>query len=217
MPNESLGNIFKLLPGHFYVRLHLLRHSVICATKYQHVSQCFHHILSFFCRFFSQQLLSHNGKTGHKISRKLHMFTYGQVAMCTMESFLIFMDDLDFSRSWPRKIAFWAIISQFLLVKLSPYSNRVCCVPWVGAFQYMKKHLEQFERETYVNVLRWPPLCKKTSLPITFELRHLGRQFWCLNLCFRGHVIRWCWLFWPMTLTKVMTFVKSYFGPYLGY
>ena len=25
----------------------------------------------------------------------------------------------------------------------------------------------------YADMLRWPPLCKKTSLTITFELRHL--------------------------------------------
>ena len=37
-----------------------------------------------------------------------------------------------------------------------------------------KKHLERFERKTYANTLRWPPLYKKTSLAITFKVRHLG-------------------------------------------
>ena len=36
-----------------------------------------------------------------------------------------------------------------------------------------KKYLEQFERVMYVNALCCPPLCKKMSLTITFELKHL--------------------------------------------
>ena len=71
-----------------------------------------------------------------------------------------------------------------------------------GTFNKSKKHLEQFKRKTYTNALCWPPFCKKTSLPITFELRHLGWRFWHLDLCFWGQGIRWCLLFWPMTLTR---------------
>ena len=36
-----------------------------------------------------------------------------------------------------------------------------------------KKYLEQFERVMYVNALCCPQLCKKMSLTITFELKHL--------------------------------------------
>ena len=57
------------------------------------------------------------------------------------------------------------------------------------AFQQIKKHLKQFERETYANALRWPPLFQKTSLTITFELRPLGRRFWHLDICFQGQGI----------------------------
>ena len=42
---------------------------------------------------------------------------------------------------------------------------------------------------------------KKTSLTITFELKHLEWWFCCLDLCSWGQGIRWCHLFWPMTLT----------------
>ena len=52
----------------------------------------------------------------------------------------------------------------------------------MGAFQQIKKHPERFERETYANVLRWPALCKKRSLTITFNLRHLGGRFWHLDI-----------------------------------
>ena len=41
-------------------------------------------------------------------------------------------------------------------------------------FQQIKKYLERFERETYANALRWPPLCKMTSLTITLKVRHIG-------------------------------------------
>ena len=44
------------------------------------------------------------------------------------------------------------------------------------------KRFEWFEHETYT--LRWPPLRKKTSLTITFELRPLGwRHPSCIMLC----------------------------------
>ena len=64
-----------------------------------------------------------------------------------------------------------------------------------------KKYLKRFERVTYANVLRLPPLSKKTSLTITFQLRRLGWQFWHLDICFQGQGIWPCRLFWPMTLT----------------
>ena len=68
-------------------------------------------------------------------------------------------------------------------------------------YSMMKKHLGWFERVTYMNALRWPPLCKKMFLTITFELKHLGRRFWCLDLCFWGQGSWRCHLFCPMTLT----------------
>ena len=62
-----------------------------------------------------------------------------------------------------------------------------------------------------------PPLCKKMSLTTTFELKHLGWRFWCLDLCFWSQASRWCHLFCPMTLTfQGHNYVKSHFGPYLG-
>ena len=44
-------------------------------------------------------------------------------------------------------------------------------------------------------------LYKKTSLTITFKVRHLGWWFWHLDICFQGQGIWWCHFFWPMTLT----------------
>ena len=38
----------------------------------------------------------------------------------------------------------------------------------------MKKYLGRFEHVMHENALCWPPLCKKMSLTITFELKHLG-------------------------------------------
>ena len=68
-------------------------------------------------------------------------------------------------------------------------------------FSINKTHLERFERVTYANVLRLPPLSKKTSLTITFQLRHLEWRFWHLDICLQGQGIWWCRLFWPMTLS----------------
>ena len=73
-------------------------------------------------------------------------------------------------------------------------------VALVGAFQQIKKHLERFECEMYANALRWPPLYKKMSLTITFEVRHLGWWVLHLDICFEGQGISSCHLFWPMTL-----------------
>ena len=35
------------------------------------------------------------------------------------------------------------------------------------------KNILSYEKETYTNALCYPPLCKKTSLAITFEVKHL--------------------------------------------
>ena len=79
-------------------------------------------------------------------------------------------DELDLSRSQLCKITFWAI-SRFLLDK----SHQILTLGSLGrGLSINKKHLEQYERVTYANVLRLPPLSKKTSLTITFQLRHLG-------------------------------------------
>ena len=107
-------------------------------------------------------------------------------------------DDLDLLRSQLYKITLWAI-SRFLLDKLSPNFNTLSSLG--RGLSNNQKHPERFERETYANALRWPPLCKKMSLTITFELRHLGWWFWHLDICFQGQGIWWCHLFWPVTLT----------------
>ena len=79
-------------------------------------------------------------------------------------------DDLDLSRSQLYKITLWAISS-------SCWTNchQILTLSSLGrGLSINQKHPEQFEREMYANMLRWPPLCKKTSLTITFKLRHLG-------------------------------------------
>ena len=68
------------------------------------------------------------------------------------------------------------------------------------------------------NVLRWPPLYKKMSLAITFELRHLRWWFWHLDLCFWGQGIWWSHLFLPMTLTfQGHDLCEITFLPYFSY
>ena len=59
-----------------------------------------------------------------------------------------------------------------LLVKLLPNFNIGIGLLGSGNLNKSKTHLERFENETYMNALRWPLLCKKTYLTITFELRH---------------------------------------------
>ena len=46
MPNESLGKDLQIIASSLYVRS--LLHGVICITRSQHESKCFHHILSSF-------------------------------------------------------------------------------------------------------------------------------------------------------------------------
>ena len=69
------------------------------------------------------------------------------------------------------EITFWAI-SQLLMAKMLLKFN----TKKLGSepFNKCKNYLGRFERATYANAIRWPPLCKKMSLIITFELKHLG-------------------------------------------
>ena len=87
-----------------------------------------------------------------------------------VQNFIDLVFDLDLSRSQMYKITFGPYLG-------SCWTNRhqiLTQVAWVGDFQQIKKYLERFERETYANALRWPPLCKMTSLTITLKVRHIG-------------------------------------------
>ena len=75
------------------------------------------------------------------------------------------------------KITLWAI-SQLFMGKLLPnfLNTRY------GLFQSLsisQNHFKQFERETYANALHSPKLCKKVSLTITFELKHMEKKDAC--------------------------------------
>ena len=52
---------------------------------------------------------------------------------------------------------------------------------------------------TYVNTLCGHHFTKM-FLTITFELNHVGWQFWCLDVCFEGQGIRWYLLILPIYL-----------------
>ena len=41
-----------------------------------------------------------------------------------------------------------------------------------------------FEPMMYKSALRWPPIIKKMSLTVTFEVTHIRWWFWRLDLCF---------------------------------
>ena len=60
---------------------------------------------------------------------------------------------------------------------------------------------DRFEHAMYANTLHCPQLCKKRSLIITLELKHLEWRFWCLDVCSWGQGIRWYHLVCPMILT----------------
>ena len=103
---------------------------------------------------------------------------------------------------WP-----WTIkVMTFVKSLFEPYNAHSVAkfeykIAWVRAFQRIKRYLERFERVTHANALPCPSLCKQTFLTITFELKHVGWRFWCLDLRFWSQGTRWCHLFLPMTLT----------------
>ena len=125
-------------------------------------------LLSFF--LLAHDLFTVSKQLAIRFQRNFACILMGSVRIA-VQNFIDLVFDLDLSRSQMCKITFWAI-PRFLLDKSSPnFKHRVA---WVGDFQQIKKYLERFERETYANALRWPPLCKMTSLTITLKVRHIG-------------------------------------------
>ena len=121
MPMKAQGQIVTLVPGHFTPGPSFMAQF---ASQSVNVRQAFSlNVLSssFSWPPFRQQLLYRNGKTGYKISMKLHTCTWvGGGGL--IENLLTFKDDLDLSRSQPCKITSWAI-SRFLLDKFPPNFN----------------------------------------------------------------------------------------------
>ena len=129
-------------------------------------------LIFFFFLFLStcQWLLHRTGKTGNKISMKLHMYLWvdGEVLI---EIFVAFQGHNHVkSRFGPYLDSCWWNCHQCLT------QGSLGRGLWIN-LKY--KHLEWIEHKMHWNALHWAPFCYKknpTSLTITFELKQLNRM-----------------------------------------